>query len=221
MKKFFVNFVDYFIPKTHSKSTQQNTIPGLNIIDTGQNNHIILAPDLSKYKFNNCKFIIQGDNCTIEILPTNQTINDLFIIFNQNVNNATVSIGKNFGCQSTKIFLNDSNNRIIIGDNCMFSWDIQLISSDGHPIYDKDTMCLLNTSKDIIIGDHCWIGTGCTILKNVTLGNNVICGAKSVITKPVNENNIIIVGTPARIVKRNVCWDGAPPSLFITKKHNG
>ena len=88
MKKFFVNFVDYFIPKTHSKSTQQNTIPGLNIIDTGQNNHIILAPDLSKYKFNNCKFIIQGDNCTIEILPTNQTINDLFIIFNKNVNNA-------------------------------------------------------------------------------------------------------------------------------------
>ena len=121
---------------------------------------------------------------------------------------------KKFGCQGCNILLNDDNNRIVIGDNCMFSWGIQIISSDGHSIYDKVTKKLLNSSGSIKIGNHCWIGSDVKILKNVELADNIICGANSLVTKSCLIPNTVISGMPAKIIKENVAWHGLPPSKF-------
>lgn len=56
---------------------------------------------------------------------------------------------------------------------------------------------------EIHIGKNCQIGIHAIILPGVTLGNNVIVGAGSVCTKSFLEDNIIIGGNPARLIKRN------------------
>lgn len=38
--------------------------------------------------------------------------------------------------------------------------------------------------------------------------------ANATVTKSVNENNVIVAGFPATIVKRNINWHGNPPTMF-------
>ena len=56
---------------------------------------------------------------------------------------------------------------------------------------------------DTYIGDNCFIGGGSFILPGVSIGNNVIVGMGSVITKDVPDN-CIVVGNPARIIRENI-----------------
>lgn len=96
--------------------------------------------------------------------------------------------------------------RIKIGNRCMFSYGIDIMSSDGHPIFIKGKREKYNKSKNINIGNHVWIGMHTQILKGVTIPNNCVIGAGSLVNKPFNENNCIIVGHPARIIKRDIDW---------------
>jgi len=63
------------------------------------------------------------------------------------------------------------------------------------------------TNADTYIGDFCLIGVGATIMSGVRIGNEVVVGAGSVVTKDVPSNSIV-VGNPARIVKANINFDG-------------
>ena len=55
---------------------------------------------------------------------------------------------------------------------------------------------------DITIGSGCFIGSRVTILKGVTIGNNVIIGAGSVVTKDMPDN-VFVAGVPAKIMGPN------------------
>jgi len=61
-------------------------------------------------------------------------------------------------------------------------------------------------SIDTYIGNQCNIGYGAIILPGVKIGNNVIVGAGSVITKDVPDN-CIVAGNPAKIVKKDIELD--------------
>jgi len=54
----------------------------------------------------------------------------------------------------------------------------------------------------IKIGKNCWIGTNSTILPGIELGDRTIVGANTVVTKSFSEGNVIIAGTPAKIVRK-------------------
>jgi acetyltransferase-like isoleucine patch superfamily enzyme len=60
--------------------------------------------------------------------------------------------------------------------------------------------------EPIKIGNHVWIGMNSTILKGVTLGDNSIVAAGSVVTKSF-PNNVLIAGVPAKIIKENINWN--------------
>lgn len=65
--------------------------------------------------------------------------------------------------------------------------------------------CIGNSGLDNlnpIIGDNVRLGVGAKIIGNVTLGNNVIVAAGAVVNKSIPEDNVVIAGIPARIVKR-------------------
>lgn len=63
-------------------------------------------------------------------------------------------------------------------------------------------------SQPIMIRQKAWLGAGATVLPGVTIGENAIVGAGSVVTKDVPDNTIV-AGVPARIV-RNITFDPQP-----------
>ena len=52
-----------------------------------------------------------------------------------------------------------------------------------------------------VIGDDCYIGPGAKLFGNIILGNNVSIGANAVVNKSFDEDNIVLVGIPAKIIK--------------------
>lgn len=63
----------------------------------------------------------------------------------------------------------------------------------------------MNPAKNVIIGDHVWIGMNVAINKGVNIGKNSIVAGNSVVTHDVPEN-VIVAGIPAVIVKKDVMW---------------
>ena len=92
----------------------------------------------------------------------------------------------------------------------------ELMNSDTHPIYNYKTMEICNKARaDIRIGNHCWIGAGATIMKNVSIPDDCIIGWNSVVTKSFDESHCAIAGNPAKIVKRNLTWSQFDENFFV------
>lgn len=53
-----------------------------------------------------------------------------------------------------------------------------------------------------VIGDNCELGVGAIVIGNIRLGNNVLIAANAVVNKSFSEDNILLAGVPAKIVKR-------------------
>lgn len=104
-----------------------------------------------------------------------------------------VGIGYNFQCLVT--------GNCIIGNNTLIASNV-LIATENHGtnpklLYSEQKLI----SKDVNIGENCWVGEKTIILPGVTLGNNVIVGAGAVVTKSF-EDNCIIAGNPAKCIKK-------------------
>jgi acetyltransferase-like isoleucine patch superfamily enzyme len=93
---------------------------------------------------------------------------------------------------------------ITIGDYTMIAGNVNLFDNISHPISPARRQAHLPiTAEDaspIVIGKNCWIGLNSIILKGVTIGDNSIVAAGSVVTKPVPANTIV-AGNPAVPVK--------------------
>jgi len=105
-----------------------------------------------------------------------------------------VSIGDNVFINSGCLFM--AAGGITIEDNVMVAANVQFISNN-HDLKERQVI----TCKPIHIKKNCWIGAGAIILPGVTIGENSVVGAGSVVTKSV-EDNVIVAGNPARIIKR-------------------
>ena len=98
-------------------------------------------------------------------------------------------------------------SKINIGKDCMMSGQVTFWSTDGHLIYNIDDNKIINYSKGINIGNHVWFGQNACILKGVTIPDNCIVGARSVVTKKFLDTFCAIAGNPAKIVKTGINWD--------------
>ena len=59
----------------------------------------------------------------------------------------------------------------------------------------------MEIAKPIVVGNNVWIGTGATILAGVTIGDNSVIGAGSVVTKSI-PSNVIAVGVPCKVMRK-------------------
>lgn len=96
--------------------------------------------------------------------------------------------------------------RISIGNRCLFSSDTVLRTGDSHSVTDLSGN-RINQSKDILIADHVWVGNKVIITKGVSIAKDSIVATGAVVTKKINEKNVVIGGVPARVVKKDVSWD--------------
>lgn len=96
------------------------------------------------------------------------------------------------------------NNKIVFGDNVLISWDILLMDTDWHKIY-NDRNELLNGDKPIIVGDNVWIGCRSTVLKGSIIPSNSVIAACSIISGEMNKERCIYT-TNKRVLKENIFW---------------
>jgi acetyltransferase-like isoleucine patch superfamily enzyme len=109
-----------------------------------------------------------------------------------------------------------AEDMIEIGSHCLISWNVGIADSDFHPLPPAqrliDAQALAPYFKDrpprpklktapVIIGNNVWIGMNAVILKGVTVGENSVVAAGSVVTKSV-EANVVVAGNPAVVVKK-------------------
>ena len=109
-----------------------------------------------------------------------------------------IEIGENFYSNHNLTILDCSNvifgNNVFIGPNCSFY-------TAEHPIDFETRNKGLEYAKPIKIGNNVWLGGSVTILSGVIVGNNVVIGAGSVVTKDIPDN-CIVAGVPAKVIKR-------------------
>ncbi len=91
-----------------------------------------------------------------------------------------------------------ASDEITIGHGCMMANGVYITDCDWHGVYDR-----VNRDpepKPVHIGNNVWIGDRATVLKGVTIGDNSIVAACSVVTKDVPAN-VVVAGNPARVVR--------------------
>lgn len=112
-----------------------------------------------------------------------------------------IKIGNNVSLNDGCV-LNATSSKIEIGDMCTISSGAQVLAAT----YDVNDFLLsqrkTHISKPIIIGDNVWICAGAIICPGVRIMGRVIVAAGAVVTKDVLENNVIVAGNPAKVVKR-------------------
>ena len=126
-----------------------------------------------------------GDNCYIE--PP----------LHANWAGHHVHFGKNVYANFNLTLVDDTH--IYVGDYTMFGPNVTLATA-GHPILPELREQCYQYNAPIHIGKNCWIGANVVIVPGVTIGDNVVVGAGSVVTKDLPDN-VVAVGNPCRILR--------------------
>lgn len=89
---------------------------------------------------------------------------------------------------------------IRLGNNVHIVSGCNFVTHDGGVLVLRHRVPDLEVTKPISIGNNVYIGINCTILPGVTIGDNVIIGAGSVVTKDIPSNSVA-AGVPAKVIK--------------------
>lgn len=148
-----------------------------------------------------------GENCYIE--PP----------FHANFGGKHVHFGKNVYANFNLTMVDDGH--IYVGDYTMFAPGV-IVATAGHPILPELRETVYQYNMPVHIGKNCWIGAGAIILPGVTIGDQVVVGAGSVVTKDL-PSNVVAVGNPYRVIReigehdciydfknRKIDWDTLP-----------
>lgn len=201
-----LKIVNALNPKNRDKGTKNNTIK------------------LGAVFRNNSCFKIEGTGNTIIVEDFSRLIDTNIYIHG---NNNRIHIGKRCYLKEAEFYIENAGNEIVIGDHtsvngktqfatiegtrimvgedCMFSQDINVRTGDAHSIVDSKNK-RLNYSKDITIGNHCWIGMRSIIMKGAVIKENSVIGAGAIVTKAFEKGNCVITGTPGKIIQDNIDW---------------
>lgn len=104
-----------------------------------------------------------------------------------------------------------SATSVTIGNNCMIANGAYISDADWHGIYDR--LKTVGESAPVVLKDNVWIGDSAIVCKGVTIGENSIVGAGSVVAKDIPPNSVA-VGNPARVVKE------LDPDRELVKREN-
>lgn len=126
-----------------------------------------------------------GENCYIE--PP----------FHSNWGGKNVHLGKNVYFNFNATLVDDTH--IYIGDCTMLGPNV-VIATAGHPILPELREKALQYNMPVHIGKNCWLGAGVIVLPGVTIGDNTVIGAGSVVTKDIPAN-VVAVGNPCKVLR--------------------
>lgn len=123
-----------------------------------------------------------GENCYIE--PP----------FHSNFGGKHVHFGKNVYANFNLTCVDDTH--IYVGDYTMIGPNVTLATA-GHPILPELREKGYQFNMPVHIGKNCWLGAGVVVLPGVTIGDNTVVGAGSIVTKDLPPN-VVAVGNPCK-----------------------
>lgn len=167
---------------------------------TGKNNVLLAEPGVKIE--GGIKF--QGDNSLVVLSSNKHTYflnltlhnNCSFIMESDNYLNGTLNV------------IVSEERHVLIGSGGLYSFGIWIRTADPHLVYDSTTLRRINPSKDVLIGDHVWLGQSSFILKGTTIGSGSIVGAMGVVAGKAIPSNTSWAGNPAKQIASNIFWDG-------------
>lgn len=124
----------------------------------------------------------------------------------------------------------DAVDSVSIGNFTAIAVNVHISDNNNHPVNpkyrkymricgDSDSRLWKHSAHaPIVIGENCWIGRNVSIMKGVTIGDNSIIAANSVVTKSIPAN-CIAAGNPAKVVKTNIEEIPAPTSCKGYNEH--
>lgn len=121
-----------------------------------------------------------------------------------------------YGCHThigDRVFINfnltvQDDALVTIGDDCSFGPNVTIVTP-VHPMLPDERKAMLDKdgnvrhmcyAKPVTIGHDCWFGANVVVCPGVTIGNNVVLGAGSVVTRDIPDN-CFAAGNPARVIR--------------------
>ncbi len=126
-----------------------------------------------------------GDDCYIE--PP----------FHANWGGKHCHFGKNVYANFNLTMVDDTD--IYVGDYTMFGPNC-VIATAGHPILPALRERAYQYNMPVHIGKNCWLGAGVLVMPGITIGDNSVIGAGSVVTKDIPAN-VVAVGNPCKVLR--------------------
>ncbi|MDE6621335.1 MAG: sugar O-acetyltransferase [Lachnospiraceae bacterium] len=108
-----------------------------------------------------------------------------------------IEVGKNFFANYNCTILDVA--KVVIGDNCQMAPNVAIYTA-GHPVHPAIRNTAYEYGIEVTIGDNVWIGGNTVICPGVHIGNNVVIGAGSVVTKDIPDW-AIAAGNPCRVIR--------------------
>ena len=116
-----------------------------------------------------------------------------------------VGIGSCTTSASVSIYLGEPALSLRVGRDCMISHRVEILCGDSHSLDDLATGVRLNPAKNIVIGDHVWLGAESAVLKGSSIGDHSTIGFRSVVTNQIPSHSLA-AGIPARVIRSGVTW---------------
>ena len=114
-----------------------------------------------------------------------------------NFGGAHVHFGRNVYANFNLTLVDDTH--IYVGDHTMLGPNVT-IASAGHPILPELRKKTYQYNFPVRIGRNCWIGAGAVIVPGVTIGDDTVIGAGSVVTKDI-PSGVVAAGVPCRVMR--------------------
>ncbi len=108
-----------------------------------------------------------------------------------------VHFGKSVYANFNLTLVDDTH--IYVGDYTMLGPNVVLATA-GHPILPELRPLAYQYNMPVHIGKNCWLGAGVIVLPGVSIGDNTVIGAGSVVTKDIPAN-VVAVGNPCRVLR--------------------
>ncbi len=109
-----------------------------------------------------------------------------------------ISVGKNFYTNHNVTILDGA--KVTFGDNVFIAPDC-VFSTAGHPIDSGQRNQGLEIALPIKVGDNVWIGAKVSVLPGVSIGNNTVIGAGSVVNRDIPDG-VIAAGNPCKVIRK-------------------
>lgn len=110
---------------------------------------------------------------------------------------AHVHFGNNVYANFNLTLVDDTD--IYVGDKVMFAPNVT-VATAGHPINPELRYQAMQYNIPVHIGNNVWIGANAVVLPGVTIGDNSVIGAGSVVTKDIPAN-VVAVGNPCKVIR--------------------